>query len=84
MLKMVIEFTAIWCEPCKYMDPIIEEFAAKYTDVEFIKIDVDELTVSLIFLPFSFLLLNIQNILFSEVLLQIVVSTPTMTTGGPI
>ncbi|TKY69742.1 Thioredoxin H2 [Spatholobus suberectus] len=40
---MVIDFTATWCGPCKYMDPIIKEFAAKYTDVEFIKIDVDEL-----------------------------------------
>jgi len=27
------------------MEPIIKEFAAKYTDVEFIKIDVDELMV---------------------------------------
>ncbi|XP_061337005.1 thioredoxin H2-like [Gastrolobium bilobum] len=40
---MVIDFTATWCGPCKYMDPIIQEFAAKYTEVEFIKIDVDEL-----------------------------------------
>ncbi|XP_061336983.1 thioredoxin H2-like [Gastrolobium bilobum] len=40
---MVIDFTAAWCGPCKYMDPIIKEFAAKYTEVEFIKIDVDEL-----------------------------------------
>ncbi|CAJ1931671.1 unnamed protein product [Sphenostylis stenocarpa] len=40
---MVIDFTASWCGPCKYMDPIIKEFAAKYTNVEFIKIDVDEL-----------------------------------------
>ncbi|KAK7307149.1 hypothetical protein VNO77_39963 [Canavalia gladiata] len=40
---MVIDFTATWCGPCKYMDPIIQEFAAKYTKVEFIKIDVDEL-----------------------------------------
>ncbi|KAK7362143.1 hypothetical protein VNO77_04246 [Canavalia gladiata] len=40
---MVIDFTATWCGPCKYMDPIIQEFAAKYTDVEFIKLDVDEL-----------------------------------------
>ena len=42
---MVIDFTAKWCGPCKYMDPIIKEFASKYTDVEFIKIDVDELMV---------------------------------------
>ncbi|TKY69743.1 Thioredoxin H2 [Spatholobus suberectus] len=40
---MVIDFTATWCGPCKYMDPSIQEFAAKYTNVEFIKIDVDEL-----------------------------------------
>ncbi|KAF7809192.1 thioredoxin H2-like [Senna tora] len=40
---MVIEFTATWCGPAKYMDPIISEFAAKYSEVEFIKIDVDEL-----------------------------------------
>ncbi|KAG2376756.1 Thioredoxin protein [Vigna angularis] len=40
---LVIDFTATWCGPCKTMDPVIKEFAAKYTDVEFIKIDVDEL-----------------------------------------
>ncbi|CAL0315145.1 unnamed protein product [Lupinus luteus] len=40
---MVIDFTATWCGPCKYMDPIIRDFAAKYRDVEFIKLDVDEL-----------------------------------------
>ncbi|KAL2349312.1 hypothetical protein Fmac_003312 [Flemingia macrophylla] len=40
---MVIDFTATWCGPCKYMDPVIQEFAAQYTNVEFIKIDVDEL-----------------------------------------
>ncbi|MED6157458.1 hypothetical protein PIB30_118972 [Stylosanthes scabra] len=41
---MVIDFTATWCQPCKSMDPIIQEFAYKYSElVEFIKIDVDEL-----------------------------------------
>ncbi|MED6213467.1 hypothetical protein PIB30_093686 [Stylosanthes scabra] len=41
---MVIDFTATWCQPCKSMDPIIQEFAYKYSQVvEFIKIDVDEL-----------------------------------------
>ncbi|CAJ1931669.1 unnamed protein product [Sphenostylis stenocarpa] len=40
---MVIDFTATWCGPCKHMDPIIQDFAAKYTNVEFVKIDVDEL-----------------------------------------
>ncbi|XP_019170748.1 PREDICTED: thioredoxin H2-like [Ipomoea nil] len=40
---MVIDFTATWCGPCKRMEPTINEFAAQYTDVEFVKIDVDEL-----------------------------------------
>uniref|UniRef100_A0A5B6Z7Y3 Thioredoxin domain-containing protein n=1 Tax=Davidia involucrata TaxID=16924 RepID=A0A5B6Z7Y3_DAVIN len=40
---IVIDFTATWCRPCRFMEPAINEFAAKYTDVEFIKIDVDEL-----------------------------------------
>ncbi|KAK7407326.1 hypothetical protein VNO78_09154 [Psophocarpus tetragonolobus] len=40
---MVIDFTATWCGPCKNMDPVIQEFATNYTNVEFIKIDVDEL-----------------------------------------
>ncbi|KAK4358151.1 hypothetical protein RND71_023761 [Anisodus tanguticus] len=40
---VVIDFTATWCGPCKYMEPVLNEFAAKYTDVEFVKIDVDEL-----------------------------------------
>ncbi|RDX63847.1 Thioredoxin H2 [Mucuna pruriens] len=40
---MVINFTASWCGPCKLMDPVIQQLAAKYRDVEFAKIDVDEL-----------------------------------------
>ncbi|KAH7856939.1 hypothetical protein Vadar_007154 [Vaccinium darrowii] len=40
---IVIDFTASWCVPCRFMEPVINEFAAKYTDVEFTKIDVDEL-----------------------------------------
>ncbi|KAL3824185.1 hypothetical protein ACJIZ3_020214 [Penstemon smallii] len=40
---IVIDFTASWCGPCKYIEPAFNEFAEKYTDVEFIKIDVDEL-----------------------------------------
>lgn len=40
---MVIDFTAAWCGPCRHMEPTIKEFAARFKDVEFIKIDVDEL-----------------------------------------
>ncbi|CAH8297669.1 unnamed protein product [Eruca vesicaria subsp. sativa] len=40
---LVIEFTAKWCGPCQSLEPKLEELAAKYTDVEFVKIDVDVL-----------------------------------------
>nr|XP_017225496.1 PREDICTED: thioredoxin H2-like [Daucus carota subsp. sativus] len=40
---MVIHFTAAWCGPCRTMEPVIRDFAAKYVGVEFIQIDVDEL-----------------------------------------
>lgn len=44
-LKIVIDFTATWCGPCQYIQPAVDEFAEMYTDVDFIKIDVDELDV---------------------------------------
>ncbi|XP_042052931.1 thioredoxin H-type-like [Salvia splendens] len=40
---IVVDFTATWCGPCKQILPAINEFAEKYTEVDFIKIDVDEL-----------------------------------------
>ncbi|CAJ2668927.1 unnamed protein product [Trifolium pratense] len=41
---VVIDFSASWCGPCKMMEPIIHAMANDFTDVEFIKIDVDELS----------------------------------------
>ncbi|GLT40017.1 hypothetical protein SLA2020_141770 [Shorea laevis] len=40
---LMIDFTATWCGPCKRMEPVIEDWAARYPDVQFIKIDVDRL-----------------------------------------
>ncbi|KAL1554805.1 Cytoplasmic thioredoxin isoenzyme 2 [Salvia divinorum] len=40
---MVVDFTAAWCGPCKFMAPAFDAMSAKYTDVDFVKIDVDEL-----------------------------------------
>ncbi|XP_050271468.1 thioredoxin H2 [Quercus robur] len=40
---MVIDFAASWCGPCKFMEPAIHAMASKFTEVEFAKIDVDEL-----------------------------------------
>ncbi|KAL4366293.1 hypothetical protein GQ457_05G018050 [Hibiscus cannabinus] len=40
---MVIDFSASWCGPCKFMEPVLNDMAASFTEVEFVKLDVDEL-----------------------------------------
>ncbi|KAF9606271.1 hypothetical protein IFM89_024092 [Coptis chinensis] len=40
---MVIDFTASWCGPCKFIEPAFIDLSNKFTDVIFVKIDVDEL-----------------------------------------
>ena len=38
---IVADFTADWCPPCRAIAPELDILAAKYTDVEFVKIDAD-------------------------------------------
>jgi thioredoxin 1 len=38
----VIDCFAVWCGPCKVIAPKVVEFAKKYPDVRFYKLDVDE------------------------------------------
>ncbi|KAI3720263.1 hypothetical protein L6452_21176 [Arctium lappa] len=40
---MVIDFSAAWCGPCKFIEPAVHDLAIEFSNVEFIKIDVDEL-----------------------------------------
>ena len=39
----IVDFTASWCPPCKMIKPYFEELSKRHTDVQFIKVDVDNL-----------------------------------------
>jgi len=39
---VLVDFGAVWCGPCKMLDPVVEELAGEWQDkVKFVKVDVD-------------------------------------------
>ncbi|MBR2507460.1 MAG: thioredoxin [Bacilli bacterium] len=41
--KVLVDFFATWCGPCRMLTPVLEELSEEVNDVAIIKVDVDEL-----------------------------------------
>ena len=39
--KVVLDFTAKWCGPCKQLEPVLNQYASENDNILFLKIDVD-------------------------------------------
>ncbi len=40
---VLVDFTAVWCGPCKMLDPVVKDLAKEWTDrVKVVKLDVDD------------------------------------------
>ena len=40
---VLVDFSAVWCGPCKMLEPVVEELAADWDgQVKFVKLDVDQ------------------------------------------
>lgn len=40
--KILIDFYADWCGPCKMLSPIVAEIAQERSDIKVVKVNVDE------------------------------------------
>ena len=60
--KVVVDFFANWCGPCKMFAPIVEEVSNELEKITFIKVDIDEIES----LPRQFDIMSIPTLLVFE------------------
>jgi thioredoxin 1 len=37
----LVDFSATWCGPCKMLSPILDQLSETFTEVQFLKVDID-------------------------------------------
>jgi thioredoxin 1 len=59
--KVVVDFWAPWCQPCRVVSPIVEELAAQYgSEVVFAKVNIDDNPKS----PVKYGIMGVPTLLF--------------------
>ena len=41
-ITVFVDFYADWCSPCRVTSPIIDELSKQFTNIKFLKVDVDK------------------------------------------